>query len=94
MNHKDAKDAEKTKDMESIEKQIQLANMLMTLGFPFGVLLLLTYFKYDRSPALRDFGDIFIKISFGKRDKRDLLVFATIPFIIAIFALIFRIMML
>lgn len=76
--------------LDPLAKEIGAMNGAIVLGLSFGTLLLVTYFKYDKNPWFRDFGDIFIKISFAKRDKRDLLVFALIPFAIGMFALIGR----
>ncbi|UPU35898.1 hypothetical protein M1B72_21050 [Geomonas paludis] len=77
-----------------LAKVIRTANVMMVLGFPFAALLVVTYFKYETSQIFKAFGDVFIEFSFGKRDKRDLLIFALIPLSIAIFGLIFRVMML
>lgn len=77
--------------MKPLAEEIASLNEGIVGGFAFAALLVLTYFKYDKSVIFRGFGNIFIKFSFVKRDKRDLLVFALIPF--GVFALIFRIML-
>jgi len=79
--------------MKSLADEIAMINEGIIFGFAFAGLLLLTYFKYDKNTIFRVIGDIFIKFSLIKRDKRDLLVFALIPFAIGMFALIFRIML-
>jgi hypothetical protein len=79
--------------MISLADEIAMLNEGIIFGFAFAGLLVLTYFKYDKNTIFRVFGDIFIKFSLIKRDKRDLLVFALIPFAIGMFALIFRIML-
>jgi hypothetical protein len=57
------------------------------------ILLIVAYFKYDSNRFFTAFGNIFIKFSFVKRTKKDLLVFALIPFSIGLLFLIFRLMM-
>jgi hypothetical protein len=79
--------------MKSLADEIEMLNEGIIFGFAFAGLLVLTYFKYDKNPIFRVFGNIFIKFSIIKRDKRDLLVFALIPFAIGMFSLIFRIML-
>ncbi len=68
-------------------------NTTIFVMFLLTILLIVTYFKYDSNRFFRVIGDIFIKISFGKRTKKDLLVFAIIPFSIGLMFLIFRLMM-
>jgi len=73
---------------------VEIKSLIMILGgFALGILLVVTYFKYDNSSLFKGFGDIFINLSAQKRDKRDLLVFALIPLSVGMFALIFRIML-
>jgi hypothetical protein len=79
--------------MKPLTEEIASLNEGIIGGFAFAALLVLTYFNYDKNAIFRGFGNIFIKFSFVKRDKRDLLVFALIPFAIGMFALIFRIML-
>ncbi len=79
--------------MKSLADEIAMLNEGIIFGFAFAGLLVLTYFKYDKNTIFRAIGDIFIKFSLIKRDKRDLLIFAIIPFALGMFALVFRIML-
>jgi hypothetical protein len=78
---------------DSIKLTISGMNTVIFLMFIWTILLIVTYFKYDSNRFFRIIGDIFIKISFVKRTKKDLLVFAVIPFFIGLMFLIFRLMM-
>ena len=68
-------------------------NTVIFLMFAWTILLILAYLMYDTNRLFRFIGDIFIKINLIKRTKKDLLVFALIPFAIGIFFLIYRLMM-
>lgn len=80
--------------MNSLAEEISSLNDGIIYGFTLSALFILTYLQYDKNAIFRGFGNIFIKFSIIKRDKRDLLVFALIPFAIGMFASIFRIMLL
>lgn len=68
-------------------------NTVIIFSFSFALLLVLAYFKYDSNKFFRIVGDIFIKVSFVKRNKYDLLLFAIIPFFVGVFFLVFRLML-
>ena len=57
--------------MKPLAEEIASLNEGIVGGFAFAALLVLTYFKYEKSAIFRGFGNIFIKFSFVKRDKRD-----------------------
>lgn len=80
--------------MLPLPEEIEMLNEGIVLGFSFATLLVVAYFKYDTSPIFRAFGNIFIKFSIIKRDKRDLLLFALIPFTTGVFSFIYRILLL
>lgn len=68
-------------------------NTVIIFSFSFALLLVLAYFKYDSNKFFRIVGDIFIKVSFVKRNKYDLLLFAIIPFFVGVFFLALRLML-
>lgn len=67
-------------------------DIIIIVMFIFTVTLITTYFKYDSNRFFRGLGDVFVKFSFAKRTKKDLLTFAIIPFFIGLMFLVFRLM--
>jgi hypothetical protein len=68
-------------------------NSIIMFSFILTFVLVVAYFKYDTSKFFKFIGDIFIKISFVKRNKYDLLLFAIIPFFIGVMFLILRLIL-
>lgn len=68
-------------------------DLVIVIMLGFSVFLLVAYFNYDKSPFLKGVADVFIKLSFVKRTKTDLLLFALIPFFIGLMFLVFRLML-
>jgi hypothetical protein len=79
--------------MDWLAQQKEMLNEMIVSSFSLGILLIVTYYTYEKNTLFTLFGNIFIKFSIIKRDKRDLLVFASIPFAVGAFALVFRIML-
>jgi hypothetical protein len=80
--------------MYEIANEIAMLNDMIIAGFSFGALLVTTYYRYEKNYLFTLFGNLFIKLSFTKRDKTDLLMFSIIPFTVGVFALIFRLALL